>query len=374
MKYEFETIESLIRSAFDEKTRSSSSFEQFAQVRNAVASERDRIRNSFVLITWQIQDATERSCFVLYHQNRLTVLIDKLFRITETEKASKIAPEAFFLYDLLEQILKHIEEELPDYFDLNSKAPESLRSRVLKSISSRKTGDSESLGDLCIKEIVTNLQTPTSKPSHKALKYAERLVESLYELLGKGASEEDYQNLLVSLNFNSQLFLTYWIKRIRTELSGLESDAEKLERLALYLKELNQMYGGSMAFIHTAKSIKTQVGEWILEEINFLERKLDLTTPTQVTEKEQFKRDFKLEFDMSVAQFAFFIKAFIETGVIQNKNISELIRFLAKFVKTKRSENISYESFRMKYYNVESATKDAVRNLLHTAIGFINSN
>ena len=64
---------------------------------------------------------------------------------------------------------------------------------------------------------------------------------------------------------------------------------------------------------------------------------------------------------MSISQFAYFIRTFIEAGVIQNKNISELIRFLVRFVKTKRSENIAYESFRMKYYNVESSTKNSVK-------------
>lgn len=77
---------------------------------------------------------------------------------------------------------------------------------------------------------------------------------------------------------------------------------------------------------------------------------------------------------MSVSQFALFTKAFVESGVIQNKNVSELIRFLSKFVKTKRSGTISPESLRIKYYDVESSTKDAVKNLLHTAIGYINSN
>ena len=86
------------------------------------------------------------------------------------------------------------------------------------------------------------------------------------------------------------------------------------------------------------------------------------------------KTEFKLEFNMSVSQFAYFIKAFVESGVIQNKNTSELMRFLSKFVKSRRSESIGYESFRAKYYNVENSTKDSVKNLLHTTIGYINSN
>ena len=92
-----------------------------------------------------------------------------------------------------------------------------------------------------------------------------------------------------------------------------------------------------------------------------------------LSEETTIRKEFKFEFDMSVSQFAYFIRTFIEAGVIQNKNISELIRFLARFVKTKRSENIAYESFRMKYYNVEGTTKNSVKNILHNAIGYINS-
>ena len=77
---------------------------------------------------------------------------------------------------------------------------------------------------------------------------------------------------------------------------------------------------------------------------------------------------------MSVSQFALLTRSFVESGVIQNKNIAELIRFLARFVKTKRSGTISPESLRIKYYDVETSTRDAVKNLLHTAIGYINSN
>jgi hypothetical protein len=75
-----------------------------------------------------------------------------------------------------------------------------------------------------------------------------------------------------------------------------------------------------------------------------------------------------------VPHLAYLFRAFIETGVIQNKNTSELIRFLTKYVKTKRSESISQESFRIKYYSVESGTKDAVKKMLQTVLNFINKN
>ena len=83
--------------------------------------------------------------------------------------------------------------------------------------------------------------------------------------------------------------------------------------------------------------------------------------------------EFKLNFDISVSHLAFLFRAFIEAGVIQNKNTSELIRFLSKYVKTKKQESISFESFRIKYYSVESGTKDAVKKTLQSVLNFISN-
>ena len=159
------------------------------------------------------------------------------------------------------------------------------------------------------------------------------------------------------------------------ELLVAETLSGKLEKLAFYYKVVNQsLVKPGLVFDLSSPSLKEQLSEWILEEILYLERKQQLSVAFPGSAEDQVKKDFKLVFDMSVSQFAYFIKTLIETGVIQNKNISELIRFLSKFVKTKRSESISHESFRIKYYNPEENTKGAIRNLLHTAIGYINSN
>jgi hypothetical protein len=93
-----------------------------------------------------------------------------------------------------------------------------------------------------------------------------------------------------------------------------------------------------------------------------------------IGEKDLISKDFKLNFNLSVSHLAFLFKAFIETGVIQNKNTSELIRFLTKFVKTKKSEAVSYESFRIKFYNAETGTKDAVKKTLQLLLNYMNKN
>ncbi|MBA4056153.1 MAG: hypothetical protein C0490_15670, partial [Marivirga sp.] len=108
-------------------------------------------------------------------------------------------------------------------------------------------------------------------------------------------------------------------------------------------------------------------------ELDYLKQKqlLQIASPLK---GEGVINDFKLNFDLSVSHLAYLFKSFTETGVIQNKNTSELIRFLTKFVKTKKSEAVSYESFRIKYYNAESGTKDAVKKTLQLLINYMNKN
>lgn len=191
----------------------------------------------------------------------------------------------------------------------------------------------------------------------------------------EGIDSEKIRYLLIHFNFNGKACFDHYIKYFSTQMAESESVSEQLEKLAFSYKTINQIQvKPAMIYDPKERSIKDQLSDGLLQEISYLERKLELVSKGSLSEETTIRKEFKFEFDMSVSQFAYFIRTFIEAGIIQNKNISELIRFLARFVKTKRSENIAYESFRMNYYNVESTTKNSVKNILHTAIGYINSN
>ncbi len=390
MEYEFTAIESLIRGAIEQSDKSNKAFdERFAQVRNAVAIERDRIKKSFALKVWALEN-NQRAHYVQYHQHRLIALIDELFEISrrKDEKSGLqfcISSEAFFLYDQLADVLNLIRNELSEYFCRDAKVPESDKMKILASIQEsyknlqhRMDGKENKLIATCSSHIKRFIEGMEPKITYRKVQYMEVLTESIGRFLhscNDDLPEEEIRTFLVSVDFNSAVYFKYYTEFIQGQLAQLDSNSERLEKLAFHNKTINQIQlTPGIAYDPGSRGIRTQLSEWISEEVEFLERKRFLTTNAQIAESDFAKKDFKLEFDMSVSQFAFFIKSFIETGVIQNKNISELIRFLSKFVKTKRSENISYESFRIKYYNVEGNTKDAVKNTFHAAIGFINSN
>ena len=51
----------------------------------------------------------------------------------------------------------------------------------------------------------------------------------------------------------------------------------------------------------------------------------------------------------------------IETGIIKHKNQTDVFRFISENFKTSNTDTISVDSIKVKYYNVETSTKNAIR-------------
>lgn len=384
----------MIRNAIDSTTVQSTSNEQFNQVRKAVAEESSRIKNTFVLKVLSVeQNLVER--FIRYHQQALINLLDNLVEtLSITDEGRSINKESHlkefvkFSCNELEEILRFIQNHFQSHFDLDVPVPELLRERALKAVKESsillegnlsKFEIDPALFSICVSAMTDFLKESGLRITYRKVNWVKELITEFLQLSQfsqEGALlNSEIQAVLLHLNYNRTPYLKYCTDIMNRELLVAETLSDKLEKLAFYHKVVNQsVVKPDFVYDLSSPSLKERLSDWILEEILYLERKQQLSMTFPGPAEDQVKKDFKLVFDMSVSQFAYFIKTLTETGVIQNKNISELIRFLSKFVKTKRSESISHESFRIKYYNPEENTKGAIRNLLHTAIGYINSN
>ncbi len=391
MDYEFENIESLIATAIQSSEKSGKSRpEDFATARKSVAYEIAVRKHSFLNKTWALGKGFERTNFVQYHQHRVTKFIDSLSVLSIAEpknNKSNLASEIFFFYNQLDDILELIQGEFENEFDYEAKIPDSKKAEIKKSLEWKYSQiklilDDKDLDEnlsTILKQFIQNSITEkTSKLTFNRVNYLESLIQEISditELRYPKDMTDKLKSCLISLNFNNRGFYIYCIDKIQNEVSSLEFEIDQVEKLSYHLKNINQIQSKpGLSYNRGLAPIKVQLSDWLVEEIQFTDRKCRLSAVAKDRDDDFSKRDFKLEFDMSVSQFAFFTKTLVESGVIQNKNVSELIRFLSKFVKTKRSGSISHESFRIKYYNVEDSTKDAVRNTLHTAIGYINRN
>ena len=390
---EFKNIESLINGAINSTTKANGSLDAlFAKTRKAVAEERGLIKKQFPIHALSLGDRQQIEGFVRYHQHYLITLIDDLFdlsrvtskRVSKNEASLKM--ELFFFYDQLTDILDFIRQRFPEYFNRKVKLPEPEKIRFLKEINRKYSfikslfenrSVNQTLARVCSHPIA-KANDPLSVITYEKVFFIDTLIHELQQTM-ETVSEDDIDDcirlLLAHLDYNDENYFRYYVDFIKSGMSEIESQTDHLERLALHFKIISQSHSkNGLIYDDTLPPIREQLMDWILDEIQYREKRLRFSTLALVKDDEFSKTDFKIEFDISVSQLACLIKVFIEAGIIQNKNISELIRFLARFAKTKRSESISNESFRIKYYNVESGTKQSVRNLFHTAISYINSN
>ena len=151
---------------------------------------------------------------------------------------------------------------------------------------------------------------------------------------------------------------------MRKELAKIDSPARQMERLSWFIKTLNQTpVKPNIAFNSKQTGIKEFLIEWLLEELSYRETKANLAR-LPIPGEAGFDQNYKVETSLSVPQVACLIRLLVETGVIKNKNKTELIKFYAQYTQTKRQENITFHSFKSKFYNIEDSSKQAIKELI----------
>jgi hypothetical protein len=65
-----------------------------------------------------------------------------------------------------------------------------------------------------------------------------------------------------------------------------------------------------------------------------------------------------------VGQLAFLVRLFVDAGALPKSNQVSLLRLFCQYFQTRDTGEISTDSMRTRYYNVEQATVMSVRNLL----------
>lgn len=314
-----------------------------------------------------------------FHQESLIDLINTLDGHTD--------PDSCFVKSILDRLcglLTYLEEHFPDYFNQDMKMPSTYRKTVKHEIESFLLLLSDkfdnSNADIGLVELIKNSLfmcldsgRGISFRQFYYLKVLRLNVEAMDSSNYAGFETLDLIRLLMHCNFNAESFYNYTLRYVRWSVDKAQTVGEKLDQLTFYLKFSNQETPPTgVSFNHHEAPVNVQIAEWISQELMYLKNKQQLMTT--LSAEDVLTSEFKLTFDLSVSQLAYLTRSFVESGVIQNKNVSELIRFLIKYVKTKRSESISYESFRIKYYSVEAGTKDAVRKTLQSILTLIAKN
>lgn len=160
---------------------------------------------------------------------------------------------------------------------------------------------------------------------------------------------------------NSFKYFDYKTNKLKAELNKCESDVEQLEFLYKKLKKFNQHQSKIIkAFNHKLPDSKVQICNWIEEEIEFINRKLNLGGKNQLAIKPIEVKN-KILIGLSVAQISYFVNILMKTGIIKHANQRDVFRMIAENFKTNGTDNISIDSLSSKFYNVETSTKNTIK-------------
>lgn len=388
VKYELQELERLI--AFGEQ-KSFSDEKKITTIKKDVKKEIDRIKQTFVHEVFTFEDERHLERYIQYHQQALIHLIDKAALFMSDDHSHDVRKKNLYqvFYNAFEQLLLFIEKHFTKYFDQDAKAPEgyitiarkdaATNIRKLKKVLDTKNADPR-ITDLVL-QVLKKIKSDRAEQriTYRKVMYAKEVAKELYRFLEREDEiqdvNEELRQIMYYLNYNSVKVLTYHAHYITALLEESETRAEKIEKLSYTLKKINQaQVKPGIGYNQNGPSLKDQLNIYLSEEIEYQERLQHLTGNSSNRPSDNFLSGFKLKFEASVSQLAYLLRIFLETKIIMNNNLSQVLHFLVKFVVTKRSEAISYNSLRSKFYSVESGTRDSVRNMLVTMIQYIDKN
>ncbi|MGF2414831.1 MAG: hypothetical protein ACQUYJ_21010 [Ferruginibacter sp.] len=138
--------------------------------------------------------------------------------------------------------------------------------------------------------------------------------------------------------------------------------------LSYELKKVNQFFSTSKnALLQYLPSVKEQVGNWIIEEIRFLEKgTLPIEYANTLSEP-----DHKIHTSLSVAKLAVIIRLLVVDKTIINRTIAPMLRIVTKTFSTLQKDDISIGSLETKYHAPDKATINAVKDMLFKWINIL---
>jgi hypothetical protein len=385
IKYELLELEKLI--LIDSQNADHDS-PQFTRLKENAFKEVERVKQTFIHEVFSFEDEHHLERYIQYHQQALIRLMDKVVsRNPLFQTSTNRQKDQSDFYKCLEELLDFVERHFAKYFDQDAKAPQGYidiaRHDTRTNLKKIQRGLIQVNADPKIIDLIVYVLEKMEQGKHekgityRKVMYAKEVQKELFRLLENKSSvqdiNEDLRHAMYYLNYNATKVLTYHAHYISSVLEQIETRAEKIEKLSFLLKKINQaQVKPGIRYNTHAPSLKEQLNAYLTEEIEYMERLQQLSAPGSHRPDDNLFSGFKLKFEASVSQLAYLLKVFVETKVILNNNLTQVLQFIVRFAITKKSESISYSSLRSKFYNVENGTKESVRQMLSLMIQYID--
>ncbi|RXM48058.1 hypothetical protein [Flavobacterium sp. YO12] len=332
----------------------------------------------------RIQVRIKNEIFGLRRKRQIRLLVRKyhstliflLDAMTDSQKADAFKETALLkcgemIIRCLDELLSFLEQQYSCYLNLDERMPVtyflvSRKELQLKLKSLWKIRSESEEVQQVLKIVVDELADSISLQERRRVTFRQVLYERklLNELvliesleMKEGFSMLDQK--LISLNFNSPVYVKVLASRFISRLELEESFSEKLRFLSYYLKELNQIHSSEKLFFNSGfEPVKIVLDNWFRRELEYLEKQMKLSGDSNSKVWIAEKQENKLECDLSADQIGIILRAADETRVVKSRSMSLVFQRIVPHLSTAFKKDLSYQSVRSKSYNAEENDKN----------------
>ena len=366
VQYELHKLEKLVAANLSGASEPPSPGYRLTPKPAAIKKEIGRISESLVGKSLTFKDEGLLRRYIQFHHKGIIALMDAIYSKRRSE-------DSIEHYKDVEDLLSFLEKNFEKYADSDAKVPDNHISKFKSAIAGklpiikRKLGEGpadQRIIEVLLRPLTTFSTVKSDQPiTYRELRYLRQLQKQLLNVVHKpekGCTDDDLRRLMYYMNYNRRTSFDCLTAFITAETNKCETIGERIEKLSLLLKEVNQVpVQPDTSYRQNRPALKDQLSMYLTEEIEYLERIYKLPNKSH-GDDQNTSNETKLKLEISVAQLGYLLRLLLDTQVIQNENIAELLRFAARSCTTKRSEAISVGSLRGKFYEVETATKGII--------------
>ncbi|MBJ2124315.1 MULTISPECIES: hypothetical protein [Flavobacterium] len=363
--------------------------QDFIIISEHIEKESKNIQNALKKEIFLLRKKREVRLQVRKYHSTIVYLLDTVIENQKTifQDTSELSIVFNLLRSKLEEILSLVENRFLSYLSLDERVPITylMLSRNELEMKLRKLSTKASESSIILKIIIRNLSQFLKSFSGKKITYRQLLYQK--ELL-KGIKNigcindeiifSEIDKVLIEKNFNSAEYVDYIIEQINSELET-EPLAHRITKLLFFQKEFDRIYSNEkVSFDPNRSNIKNVVENWFVQEINYLNKKLDIELKVEQEDVASIKfsgdsTDNKLECDLSADQIALILRAADESRIVKARSMNHFFKMIVPYLSTPFKRELSYQSVRSKSYNAEERDKDIAVQTLERLIKKINS-
>ena len=374
MKYQLGTLEKLTAETLNPAMLQANSVNVavIKEAANIFFNEKERLRKVFIKAAYKCREQHVFGLYIMHHQRDLIRFSNIIYQYQQSGTNTIIQSVYHDCMNNIETLLATMLNDFNEYFDHNCIVTDFYRNNTQSLIKQYSTALQKHLSEINIEEALQQIIVTVFEAYHtdkNTCTYQRCFyLEKLYNKLMIVKDKDSVIQCLYEMNFNSIQFFAYSTQQIKTLVAANAKNETAALLLASFTKENNQrMVLSDLALYPGEISIKKMMGNWLNEELYFLE----LQEPKVIYGTQPLKKG-KIKINLSVDALAYFLYLMEESGMVAATVKKQIFELVANACSSKEQTHIAYRSLQNSSYDISHYTKTKVKDVLIKMLNVVN--